>query len=317
MRNARILVTTGLAATLLLALLVTPVAGPVRADDAEAGGSYPLAAPGHDGSGPVPLWTARDPEFQLELEVALGQAGLGGALGKRVLSVALADITNPKRPRVAAINGDVTFYAASLPKIAVMLAVFEKAELGTLEIDEETRRQLYRMIRISSNSDSTALMQKAGKQYIAEVLRSPRYRLYDESRGGGLWAGKDYASGGLWRRDPMHKLSHAATAMQAVRFFYLLARGRLVSTDASLEMKQILRREGGTKKFLAGFGRACPGARVYRKGGTWRNFHSDAAMVERQDGAVFIVAALSESEHGRKWMEMIAEAVDGLVPPPR
>ena len=38
-------------------------------------------------------------------------------------------------------------YAASLPKIAVMLGVFEKTAEGKLVIDDETRGQLQRMIR--------------------------------------------------------------------------------------------------------------------------------------------------------------------------
>jgi beta-lactamase class A len=51
---------------------------------------------------------------------------------------------------------------------------------------------------------------------------SPRYRLYDPRHYGGLWVGKDYAKSGLWRRDPLHNLSHGATAMQVARFYYLL-----------------------------------------------------------------------------------------------
>jgi len=191
------------------------------------------------------------------------------------------------------------------------------AEAGELDIDEATRTQLYRMIRISSNVDSTALMKKVGKPYIAEVLRSPRYHLYDAAHNGGLWAGKDYASGGLWRRDPVHQLSHGATAMQVARFFYLLALGELVSTDASLEMKQILLHESPGLKFLEGFRRVRPDAKLHRKGGTWRNFHSDSALVERRDGATYIAAGLTESEDGKEWLADIAAAMDALIPAPQ
>lgn len=262
------------------------------------------------------LWEWRDKGLQKKLEAAMHRIGLTEALESGRLSVALVDITDHRRPRVSAINGDKMFYAASLPKIIVMLAVFEKAEAGELTIDQETHEQLYRMIRISSNSDSTALMQKVGKKYIADLVRSPRYLLYDPSHNGGLWAGKDYASRGLWRRDPLHNLSHGATTMQIARFFYLLEVGKLVTPQASREMKQILERKGDGTRFVKGFRQVQPDAKIHRKGGTWRNFHADAALVVRPDGATFIAAGLSESEHGRAWLTKIAIAMDGLIESP-
>jgi beta-lactamase class A len=285
--------------------------------DSEADLSIAVPAPAE----PAPrdltlLWEWRDKQLQTNLEAAMHRIGLTEALESGRLSVALVNITDRQRPRVSAINGDKMFYAASLPKIIVMLAVFEQAEAGQLTIDQETHEQLYRMIRISSNSDSTALMQKVGKKYIADLVRSPRYLLYDPSHNGGLWAGKDYDNGGLWRRDPVHNLSHGATTMQVARFFYLLEVGKLVTPQASLEMKQILEREGGGKKFVKGFRQVQPDAKIHRKGGTWRNFHSDAALVIRPDGAAYIAVGLSESEHGREWLTNVAIAMDGLIESP-
>ena len=293
--------------------------GASTADEARPGGDLDLEIPVQGKIVPVnaaPLWEWRDTKLQLDLEVAMANLGLAQALARGTLAVALVDITRIERPRVSAINGDRMFYAASLPKIAVMLAVFAKAESGELEIDEETRVQLYRMIRASSNPDSTALMGKVGKEYIAEVLRSPRYRLYDASHDGGLWAGKDYAGGGLWQRDPIHNFSHGATVMQVARFFFLLEKGELVSREASREMKQILMREGTGPKFLKGLRQVRPDAAIYRKGGTWHNFHADGALVERRDGAAYIAVALTESASGREWLTQIAMAMDGLIAPP-
>ena len=180
-------------AVCLTAWAVATTPGCATADEPGSGGAVEVEVPhGREPAHPdlALLWAWRDPRLQLELEVAMAQLGLGPALGRGILGVALVDITRRERPRVSAINGDKMFYAASLPKIAVMLAVFEKVEAGELEIDEETRQQLDRMIRVSSNPDSTALMQKVGKDYIAQVLRSPQYRLYDVTHNGGLWAGK-------------------------------------------------------------------------------------------------------------------------------
>jgi beta-lactamase class A len=306
------------AAGLALAALTLAAPGAL-ADEAEPGDEIPIVVPQRADPAQrdlTHLWEWRDKTLQNKLEAAMHRIGLTPALERGRLSVALVDITDRLHPKVSAINGDKMFYAASLPKIIVMLAVFEKVEAGELTIDQETHEQLYRMIRISSNSDSTALMQKVGKKYIADLVRSPRYLLYDPSHNGGLWAGKDYGSGGLWRRDPVHNLSHGATTMQVARFFYLLETGKLVTPLASLEMKQILERKGDGKKFVKGIRQVQPDAKIHRKGGTWRNFHADAALVFRTDGAAYIAAGLSESEDGREWLTNVAIAMDGLIESP-
>jgi beta-lactamase class A len=105
--------------------------------------------------------------------------------------------------------------------------------------------------------------------------------------------------------------------MQVARFFYLLELGELVSPDASLEMKQILLHDNPGVKFLEGFRQVRPNAKIHRKGGTWRNFHSDAALVRRSDGATYIAAGLTESEDGKRWLAEIAMAMDALIPAPQ
>ena len=120
-----------------------------------------------------------------------------------------------------------------------------------VQIDRFQPGLMRRMIRESSNEASTELMTRVGKEYIARVLLSPRYRLYDPRHNGGLWVGKDYASAGLWRRDPLHNLSHGATAMQVARFYYLLETGNLVTPEHSLMMKEILAHTALSHKFVA------------------------------------------------------------------
>src|SRR5690606_38272487 len=231
--------------------------------------------------------------------------GLQWAVEQRKLALALVDITDVRQPRVAALNGDHMLYAASLPKICIMLAVYQKAAEGRLQIDDETYAQMVRMIRRSTNDDSTALMHKVGKDYIARVMLSPRYRLYDPYHNGGLWAGKDYAAVGAWRRDPMYNLSHGATAMQVARFYYLLQTGRLVGPQASQEMKTILRHSQSDHKFLRGIREIRPDAIVYRKAGTWGQAHADGALIERRDGATYIAVGLAEDPMGGEWLKQI------------
>jgi len=265
---------------------------------------------------PAPLWQWFDPDLEEDLTRAIFEIGLEQPLRERKLAVALVDTTDPAHPRVAALNGDHMLYAASLPKIAVMLAVFEKASEGRLMIDGETRLQLQRMIRRSSNPDATALMEKVGLDYIARTLISPRYRLYDPFRNGGLWAGKEYASVGAWRRDPIDNLSHGATPMQIARFFYMLQTGQLVNAKASAEMKEILGRSAIHHKFVRGLEVSDPSATVYRKSGTWGISHADGALVERRDGITYIAAGIAEDPRGGDWLSQIIIQMNRLMANP-
>ncbi len=276
----------------------------------EAGGEPPDRVQQRVEAAPLWDWIDEDLQRQLEREVAL--LGFQGPVRRKELGVAVVDLSDPERVSVAALNGDHMYYAASLPKIAVMLAVFELAEGGAFEIDPRTQGQLQRMIRDSSNPDSTALMHKVSKQAIAQVLESPRYGLYDRRGGrGGLWVGKDYAKRGLWRRDPIANFSHGATPIQTARFFTLLQRGELVSPEASREMKELLFGSTIGHKFVKGLRRANPDARVYRKSGTWRQHHADAALVE--DGEmVYVAVGLARHHRGGEWLSRLIIGIDEL-----
>ncbi len=297
------------ALALALLLLAPPAA---RADGEDDGIPEAAATPRAEEPDRAPLWSYRDPALQRELETRLQALGLGRALRARDLAVALVDITDLAQPRVAALNGDHMMYAASLPKIAVLLAAFERIAEGSMRLDEATEASLTRMIRVSSDQDAAAMMQRVGKPFIAAVLQRPRYRLYDHAHNGGLWAGKDYSKAGLWRRDPLKNLSHAATVMQVARFYYMLETGQLVSPWASAKMKQILSSPGIAHKFVAGLSATAPEARIYRKSGTWAQWHADSAIVEHA-GRKYIAVALAESRQGGEWMREIIVALDRLI----
>jgi beta-lactamase class A len=260
----------------------------------------------------APLWDHVDPALQKRVEGALHDLGLGTPIRERRLSVVLVDISEVEQPRVASVNGDVMMYAASLPKIAILLAVYQKAAEGGLEIDDDTREKLEFMIRDSSNSAATELMNRVGKDYIAEVLCSPRYRLYDPARNGGLWVGKDYAKAGLWRRDPLHNLSHGATAMQVARFYYLLEKENLVTPEYSREMKEVLSDTRLRHKFVKVLELINPAALLFRKSGSWRTHHSDSVLAKR-DGRGYIAVALSEGAEGSKWLAEIIQVLNDII----
>lgn len=250
-----------------------------------------------------------DGSLQRGLEAAIDRLGARQLVRDGRMAVAVVDLGR-SQPRVATINGDRMLYAASLPKIAILAGAFDALEHGTLQDSPELRDEMTRMIRVSDNRAATDVLHRVGFESVAATLQSPDLRLYDERRGG-LWVGKAYGQDDYWRRDPIAQLSHGATARQVARFFVLLEQGQLISAQASRQMKQILGNPGIRHKFVRGL-EARPGARIYRKSGTWRDFHSDAALVERSD-AKYVVVGLVQSPDGSRLLERLAVQVDDLI----
>ncbi len=252
-----------------------------------------------------------DPVLQVKLETNLRSLELWPAVENGKLAVALVDLKYHGSPRLAAVNGDKMFYAASLPKIAILLGAFVEIERGRLQATPEIRGDLTNMIRYSSNSAATKMLNLVGKERLIEILRSEPYRLYDPAVNGGLWVGKEYASTAAYKRDPLHNLSHGATAIQAARFYYLLETGQLVSLQLAEEMKEILSEPGINHKFVKSLS-GIPGIKIYRKSGSWRQWHSDSVLIEsgRQK---YILVALAEDKAGGQWLSQIALSMHRLI----
>ncbi len=253
-----------------------------------------------------------DPDLQKGLERCLTALNLVQAAGRKSLSVVLVDITDPDAPRMATINPNEMMYAASLPKIAILLGAFERIASGEMDLDAETEEKLIRMIRNSSNQAATEMLNRVGKAYLADLLQSPRYRFYDPEKNGGLWVGKEYSKAEAWKRDPLHNLSHGATALQVARFYYMLQTGDLVSPEHSRQMKSILADPAIKHKFVKGLKSVHPDSRIYRKSGTWKQYHADSAIIEH-DGRRYIAVAMANSPHGGEWLSELIVAIDDLV----
>jgi len=253
-----------------------------------------------------------DRALQQSLEVTAHNLKLGRALQDRRLAMSLLDITDQKHPRYAGLNDRQMMYAASLPKIAVLVAGFERIRAGLMDYTPAIKEMFIRMTRFSSNIDATRAIQKIGFDYIAQVLTSPKYRFYDLQQNGGLWLGKAYGGpNDYWRRDPLHNISHGATSLQVARFFMLLEQGALVDPQSSAEIKEILSKPGINHKFVKGL-ENMPGCEIYRKSGTWYNWHSDAALVEH-NGKKYIAVALMQDPHGGEIFPKLIVKMDELI----
>jgi beta-lactamase class A len=255
-----------------------------------------------------------DPRLQKALETRLGSLQLRKATSQKDLSVVVVDITDITEPRMAYVNPNEMMYAASLPKIAILLGAFEKIASGEMTLDDKTLEKLKLMIRNSSNTAASDILDRVGMDYLADLLQSPRYRLYDPEKNGGIWVGKEYGKAPAWRRDPLHNLSHGATALQVARFYYLLETGQLVSPELSKLMKSILADPAHEHKFVKGLKEVQPDSEIFRKSGTWGPYHSDSAIVEHHDRR-YIAVALAKSSQGEKWLQKLIVALDDIICP--
>ncbi len=262
------------------------------------------------------LSSYRDAQLTQKLNQAMGrQPGWKRLINRRRMAVAIVDL-NGGAPRFASINGNVMMYAASLPKIAILLAAYQSFEDGSLQETPEIHQDLGDMIRTSSNQAATRVIDQVGMKKIEAVLRDPRYGLYDENRGGGLWVGKRYASDGPRRGDPMFNLSHGATADQVARFYYMLATGQLVSPTRSAQMLKDLSEPALNHKFVSALRIRAPAASLYRKSGTWKNWHADSVLVRGQEWRNYILVALVQSSSGEKIINAIVPVVESVIEPP-
>lgn len=268
---------------------------------------------------PDPVWSplreTLDDSLQIELRDKLSENPLWKRLiDSRKMAVGVVQLRDPLHPHFASVNGDEMMYAASLPKIAVLLAANEAIEDGDLPATPELEDDMANMMRFSSNSAASHLIDLVGLKKIADVLRSPKYKLYDPNAGGGIWVGRRYAKKSERNPDPIKNLSHAATVTQVCRFYYLLATGRLVSPARSREMLEMMSDPGIHHKFVSTLDTLAPNAEVYRKSGTWRNWHSDSALVWEPDSKRrYILVGLIEHPQGGTILKELVPVVEAVL----
>ena len=256
---------------------------------------------------------AGDLHLQRGLEAIVEKQDLTAAIKSKQLALVLVlvIVTDPEKPRLAELNGRNMLYAASLPKIAILLGAAVAIDQGRLELDDELRTDMTRMIRNSCNACATRVLELVGRQELLEILQSPEYRLYDHTKSGGLWVGKDYGPSSAYQRDPVSGLSHGATAFQAARFYYKLQTGTLVSPEQSEMMLEMLSNSAISHKFIRGL-KAYPELEIFRKSGTWKTYHADSALV-RTDGLAYIIIALANNANGARWLEQLAAPLHELA----
>jgi len=213
--------------------------------------------------------------------------------------------------RLAMIHPDREEYAASVPKIGILLAYFQLHPEAATNLNSQTRHELGLMAKASSNEMAAKYSRKLGLQQIQAVLNT--YRFYDADHGGGIWVGKHYGKGDERIGSPVANNSHAATVRQLLRYFLLLEQGRLVSPAASKAMREIFASPDiphDDIKFVKGL--AGRDVVIIRKWGTWEDWRHDAAVVTG-GGRHYILVALTKHPKGDDYLVELAKSVDDLL----
>ncbi len=277
------------------------------------GDDFPLPL-AMDKSAVKPLRKLVDDRFQQALEHRLFQNKTWKKMIKENrLTVGLVDLSDADHIRFARVNGNEMIYAASLPKIAVLLAAFHCFEYGILEQTPQIMKDLSLMIRKSNNRAATRVIEKITLKRIQKILMMDQYEFYDKNRGGGLWVGKKYAKTDVRLPEPLKGLSHAATATQVCRFYYQLAEGTLINRQRSREMLEILVDPGIEHKFVNVLKKMAPSARIFRKSGTWKTWHSDSVMVWGPEWRRYIAVALVEDAKGEMVLRTLLPALESVL----
>jgi beta-lactamase class A len=252
--------------------------------------------------------TPVDPVLQAGIEAIDGD--LRGQLGmsSEEASVGVFDL---RGLRLAMIHPDRIEYAASVAKIGILLAWFERNPSAASSLDSETRHELGLMIKASSNEMAAKYSRQLGLREIQQTLNSLGF--YDPARGGGLWVGKHYGDGAERFGDPIADHSHAATVRQLLRFYLLLEQGKLVSPEASRTMREIFASPDiphDNNKFV----KALSGrdVEILRKWGSWENWFHDTAIITGPHRR-YILVALTNHSRGDDYLTGLAEAVDDLM----
>jgi beta-lactamase class A len=234
--------------------------------------------------------------------------------------LALIDLANPDKPRLAQYNGRKPVYPSSVIKMIYMGYVYHLAREGTLKITPQVHRKLYQMIHPSSNT-ATAWIVDLWSGTSGGGLRSPgAYKEFAFKRNAcNRWLrslGIDHINAcqktwgspippgerqflrngkpsGPWvNRNSM-------TAVAAARFLQILAADALVDPGSCNAMCELMVRDVRNQSYqrMRVAGGAPKGAEVFSKTGTTSDTFHDAGIVVLPNGRKFILTVFITGRH--------------------
>ncbi len=227
------------------------------------------------------------------------------------MAVGVVDLSTPPNSRFASVNGWTMMYAASMPKIAILLAAYQSVQDGMLQDSPELHEWLVRMIRRSNNPAASYMIDLIGLKRIGDLLQW--YNFYIPDQGGGIWLGARYPLGIERYPEPLKGLYHAATVVQICRFYYMLENGEIISPERSRQMLEVLSRPGLHDKFVSVLEKHISPDRLFRKSGDWDISYSDSVLVCDNGWRKYILAAMIEDKNGERILRDLVPVIEGLL----
>jgi beta-lactamase class A len=89
--------------------------------------------------------------------------------------------------------------------------------------------------------------------------------------------------------------------------------GKLVSRERSGEMLAYLRDPDIHHKFVYTYDQIVPDATLYRKSGTWKQWHSDSVLIWGPEWRRYILVALVEDPNGEEILRTLIPEVESVL----
>ncbi|MDK2973329.1 MAG: hypothetical protein PWP23_3084 [Candidatus Sumerlaeota bacterium] len=246
---------------------------------------------------------------------AVAELGDGIVTPETIWATAI-DCRDPRDPRIGSFRGTLPVYPASVIKLCYMVAAYDQNRTRGLPLDEATRGDLDRMIRVSSNAATARMVDRLSNTGFGPSLdetamasfehkRLTTYRLMQALGLDGLFAiNKTYGTGvPLYGREVdtlgaraggNFERSNKMTTDDTARLLYLIWRHALVDHAACEEMLDLMKRGEEYKTF---FSAVVPeGVTLYSKGGSTDVQRHDAGIFAYPDGTAIIVVVFSNHQ---------------------
>src|SRR3954471_1342777 len=131
--------------------------------------------------------TPVDAELQKKIEAIDAELREKIGMTSEQAAVGVLDLEHLK---LALIRPDAGDYAASVPKVGILLAYFQLHPEAVDHLDPQTEKELGMMAKQSNNQMASKFSHEIGLKKVQEVINS--YDLYNAEHGGGIWVGKHY-----------------------------------------------------------------------------------------------------------------------------
>jgi hypothetical protein len=197
------------------------------------------------------------------------------------------------------------------PKFDQIFTIQGSTGAWSIDFLPDFQQHLELMIGDSDNHSASVCIDRIGFQYLNGALETDG--LFSRQFGG-LWLGGNYV-GRNWMREPLTRRTQmGATAKATAHFLTLLEDSRLVSPEASDEMRVIMRLAGSW--FQEGLARAKPPrpiSDIYAKVGLMGTYHDCAVIQRSQDGKLIRYAAVVLGAPGAQVIRDLAVKLDDYI----